>query len=168
VGASTELSKLLAMPDPLLSFRWVTEESFRGLPHTYVEKLDLPFNNLEVREGVYNGSSFTYFPGFHNVSAFGVTLYEDQNMTASKWVQGWKNDVKDFSTGLYNLPRGPNGYKYDLNVVLIDNEGSSIVTAILSGLFPLATSNFSLTYDSSNRLCVEQQFSCDDCTLKFI
>jgi hypothetical protein len=163
--AKTELSQLLGMNDPLLNFRWVVQESFAGLPHTFVERVDLPFNNIQLREGVYNASSFTYYPGFHNVSGFGITFYEDDCATVTQWVEGWKNAIKDFSTGLYNLPIT---YKHDLQVTLVDTFGNPIVKATLEGIFPTDTSNFSLEYSSSSRISVEQQFSCDNCKLEYL
>jgi hypothetical protein len=165
VAARTQLAELQSLDDPLLSFRWVVQENFAGLPKKYVEKVDLPFNNLDVREGVYNGSSFTYFPGTHNVSAFGVTFYEDDKATVTQWIQQWKNAIKDFSTGLYALPKD---YKKILDVHLLDTVGDTIMIAHLEGIFPTSTSNFSLTYEAAARISVEQQFSCDNCKLEFI
>jgi hypothetical protein len=165
MAAKTELSQLLAHNDPLLNFRWVIQESFANLPHRFVERIDIPFNNIQLREGVYNASSFTYYPGFHNVSGFGITFYEDDCATVTQWIEGWKNAIKDFSTGLYNLPVS---YKHNLEVILIDAKGDPIVKATLEGIFPTETSNFSLEYSSSSRISVEQQFSCDNCKLEYL
>lgn len=163
--AKTELAQLQALPDPLLNFRWVVQESFAGLPKSYVERVDLPFSNIQVREGIYNASSFTYFPGFHNISAFSMSFYEDKNATVLSWINQWKNKIKDFNTGLYKLP---STYKRDLKVHLLDQTGEDVMIVQLKGLFPAETSNLPLEYTSSNRITIEQQFSCDDGVIEFM
>ncbi len=162
----TDLAKLTkGRSDPLLNFKWVTEEFLFGLPGSYLESVDLPFNNLSVRQGIYNGGSFTYYPGTNNISSVSMTFYEDSEGSTVQWLEGWKAKVFDSKTGLRKLP---SNYKRVVQVHLLDTEGEKVITAVLEGLFPDATQNIQLSYNESGRITISQTFSCDNGSFKFL
>lgn len=160
----TDLQRILSRSDPLLNFKWVTEESLFGLPGNYLESVDVPFNNISVREGQYVGASFIYFPGTNNTSSVGITLYEDSEGSTVRWLESWKSAIVDFKTGLHNLPIE---YKRNLKVYMLDTMGEKVTTVYLEGIFPEATGNISLGYNESGRVIITQTFSCDNCRFDF-
>lgn len=150
-------------PDPLLTFRWIVEtipfgDGFEVGPE-YVETFELTFNNVKT-EGVFFGGGYNYFPGFHDVSAFNITFYADAKGNVLRWINHWKNQVKDFSTGLYNLPPQ---YKRDFVIILIDAAGNDVASYKCGGCWPADTSQIALDYnDGSGRVLLQQNFSVDD------
>lgn len=166
----TSINKLVSRPDPQLNFKWVVMSSMPdvggvSLPTEYVESVDIPFGNIQVAEGVFNCGSMTYFPGFHDTSAFGLVLYEDDQATALHYILNWKANVKNYATGAYKLPKQ---YKRDLRVRLLDTKNIGVVDFILEGIWPADTSNYSLQYTSSERLVVSQNFSIDNVQVKLL
>lgn len=164
----TSLQTLLGMPDPLLNFKWIcTSLPFDApfnLPVNYVEGIDLPFNNIAVGDKAHSASGYTYYPGTHDISSFSITFYEDVDASSSKYLHSWKTKVKDFDTGLYNLPTE---YKRDIVIQLLDQGNNPVIQATLVGCWPSDTGNFSLNYTDSGRLTVTQTFSVDGQKLEF-
>lgn len=173
-GGLTSLQKLLAMPDPLLTFKWVCTYLPFGHKLEYVESIDLPFLNVSIGDKTHMASGYIYFPGTHDISSFSMTFYEDSNGSSSKWIWGWKSKIKDFSTGLYNLPgtgsdddNAP-GFKKSIRVQLLDTANNPVISAQLIGVWPADTGNFGLNYtDTNGRVTVTQTFSVDDQKLTF-
>ena len=155
----TQLGKILTRPDPLLSFKWVSQLLPFELPSHYLEGIDLPFNNVAVHEGVYSASGYTYYPGSHNVASFNATFYMDSEGTSLKWLMAWKAKVKSFETGVYELPVK---YKQSWKVQLLDTTNKVIIQSELVGVWPSDTSAFSLNYTDNGRLTLQQAFSIDD------
>ena len=159
----TAISKLQARPDPLLNFKWLVETlpEVGGvkLDTSYVESIDLPLNNITAGDNWYGGSGYTCFPGPHTISSVSITLYEDSKGSSLKWLTAWKFLVKDFSTGLYNLP---SEFKKPMRVVLFDIKNMPVIRADIVGLFPLDTGNLSLNYTDSGRIILTQTLSVDD------
>ena len=153
--------------DPLMAWEWRLKDSHfllpngnRGVPASYIETIDLPFNNINVEDGLFGGGSYTYFPGFHDVSAFSVTFYEDNKAATLKFIKEWKALIKDFNTGFYNPPSKFKLQK--LPVVLMDSKGNTILEVELQGIWPAETGNLSLDTASTNRVQITQTFSIDD------
>jgi len=165
----TSLGLLLSLPDPLLSFKWVCSYLPYDHPVHYVEAIDLPFNNIDIGDKSHVAASYLYYPGTHNISAFSMTFYEDRHAKSLKFLNTWKNDIKDFKTGLYMLPGADNesGFKKSITVQLLDSANNPVVTAKLLGVWPSDTGNLGLNYTDANRLTITQTFSIDDEELTF-
>lgn len=161
---------VLNRPDPLLNFRWIVEtvpfgegtdaagRGFKVGPE-YVETFELTFNNVKV-DGVFFGGGYNYFPGFHDVSAFNITFYGDSGGNVLRWLNHWKSQVKDFNTGLYNLPPA---YKRDWVIILLDAQGNDVASYQCSGSWPADTGQLTLDYNDGNgRISLNQNFSVDN------
>ena len=168
-GGTTSLQKLLALPDPLLTFKWVCTALPFGHPLHYVESIDLPFNNIDVGDKIHVAASYFYYPSTHNINAFSMTFYEDSSAATLKWLLGWKSQVKDLSSGLYNLPGdGSSGYKQTIKVQLLDAGNNPVMEASLIGVWPSDTGNLPLnSTDVTGRIVISQNFSIDDQSLEF-
>lgn len=175
----TEVEKLLSLPDPLLSFKWVClllpfQDITRMRPE-YVEAVDLPFNNIGVAQGVFSAGGFTMYPTSHTVSTLAVTFYEDRFGTAGAYLQYWKSLVKNFETGEYGLPHSgiststsKPGYKQDILVALLDQKNEIVVRARVKDVFPSDTNALSLNYtDGTSRITMQQTFSVDDIVYEY-
>lgn len=158
----TQISKLMNRPDPLLSFKWVSPVLPFNLSSDYLESIDLPFNNIQVNDAMYTGSSYRYYPGSHDVSAFNASFYMDSKALSLKWILGWKARVKNFETGAYSLPKD---YKSSWKVQLLDTGNAKVAEWELSGVWPSETSAFSLNYTDNGRLILTQSFSIDDVSI---
>lgn len=166
----TQIEKILALPDPLLTYKWMCDtlpftDQF-GIKPEYMEAIDLPFNNIAAAQPYHSLGGYLLYPGTHTLSAFTATFYEDRFGTATSWILYWKSLIKNFKTGSYGMPeatdRGP-GYKQSIKVNLLDAKNDVVVGATLTGCWPSDTNPFSLTYtDFNGRLVIQQSFSVDD------
>lgn len=163
----TQIQKLQSRPDPQLNFKWVAEQSKLpfGLPSTYLEGIDISFNNIKVQEAIYGGSGYSYYPGTHDISAFSIQLYEDHEGNALRWILYWKSKIKSFKTGAYGLP---GAYKQPLSILLLDTKNNPVTRIKLTGVWPSETSNYQLNYTDSGRIIVSQSMSVDSQEISFL
>lgn len=167
-SVNTQIEQILQAnrPDPMMSFKWVCSDASLpfALPCHYLESVDLNWENIQVASAYYEAGSNSYFPGINDVSAINMTFYEDQLASAMQWIMEWKAAVKDMNTGFYNMP---STYKKDVNISLLDNKNREIMVVKLIGLWPEATSSWSLNYTDAGRLVVSQSFSIDNQKIEF-
>ncbi len=168
------LSDLIARrSDPQLSFTWACQDATLpfGLPSDFLEAVDIPFNNVKIGETIYANGGYNNFPGSHSISGVSMSFYEDDKGTTMRWIDTWKRKIKDFDTGYYNLPGdgldNSTGFKQQVSVELLNTRGERVYTVQLIGLWPEATSNYSLNYTDNGRIVVAQSFSIDDMKFKF-
>ena len=170
------LKEAYARPDPLLSFKWMladtTFPSFTpadqtgqltgtpiSLPRSYLEGIDLPFNNIEQGESVYFQGGKISFPGAHALGpTVSMTLYEDNDALTMKWLTAWKSNIKNFTDGTYFMPTQ---YKRDINLSMLNTKNDIVLNAKLIGLWPSDTTALQLGYGSGERLVMTQGFSID-------
>lgn len=169
MAINTQIQQIMetSRPDPLLSFKWVCPDSALpfGLPCHYLEAVELPFENV-TSSGHYEGGSNSYYPGISDLNGFNMTFYEDQKGNALKWLLAWKNRIKNFDTGIYKLPYGSDGYKQKMNISLLDTKNNEVITVEVQGIWPEATSAWSLNYNDAGRLVLSQAFSIDHQVIK--
>ncbi len=167
--AAPKLSEIInSHADPMLSFKWAAKSHTLpfGLHSTFLESVDLPFNNIGVGETIYTGGGYDVYPGSHTISSVNLVFYEDQLGTCLKWIELWKSKVKNFRNGIYNLPGdgglNSGGYKQQIDLQMLNTRDERILDVSLIGLWPEATSNWSLNYTDNGRLTISQAFSIDD------
>lgn len=165
----TDIGLLSKRPDPLLSTGWYIKVMPKSaasyhVDHTYVETIDLPFN--EIKSGAhFAGGGYNYFPEFHDISAFSVNFYADSEARVLSWIVNWRSKVKDFGSGLYGMP---SEYKDSMTVALMTVTQKVIATVELQGIWPASISNLDLNNDTPNKLVLAVTFSVDGQSIKII
>lgn len=168
MAGATQLSRMISRPDPLLLFHWEVKylpfsEEFGNIDGSYVESFELPFSNVTSGQ-VFFGGGYNYFPEFHDTSAFTMNFYGDCEGKTIKYLWGWKQKVKSFKTGLYNLP---SEYKKDITVMLRNPKGETVLEVTYLGCWPSDTAQIGLDYASNDRVIIPQTFSLDSMDIKF-
>lgn len=152
------ISKREGDQGPLWDWKWHCTSLPFGFRTDYVETVSLPFPSFNVKP-LFGGGTFTYYPGFEEISAFDMQLYEDQKVRAIEWLTMWKGRIRDPDTGAYFLPTN---YKYDIGIELLNDKNQSVVKATLKNCWPTQKGNWDLTNSSTNGILkVHQNFSCD-------
>lgn len=144
--------------DPLLDFKWACTSLPLGHDPTYVEEVDLPFQQISPKEGLFGAGQYTFHPAFQDISAFDITFYEDSQLNTSKWLQTWFERIRRPSDGAYYLPTN---YKFDIQLELMDTTGATVGRVTLINVWPTARGNWPLSYSGNDRLKVQQNFSVD-------
>lgn len=150
--------------DPLLEWKWVCTELPLGHDPTYVEEVDLPFPEIQQKEGLFGAGTYTYYPAFEDVSAFDITFYEDSQVNTSKWLKKWFERIRRPSDGAYYLPTN---YKFNIKLELKDTSGKTVMYVTLINCWPTSRGNWSLNYTSNERIKVQQNFSIDAVDFQF-
>lgn len=165
MAADTQIQRALARPDPMLNFKWevVAIPGDAIIDTSYIESFEIPFSNTRITN-VFMGGGYDYFPEFHDTSSFAVTFYADSKGLALKYLWNWKQEVKDFVTGRYNLP---SQFKRDWSVNALDTTGSIILTITYHGCWPADTNNITFDQEGSSRVTLSQTFSVDSMEITF-
>ena len=151
--------------EPMLDFYWVCTK-LPGHDPRYVESVSLPFPHFAVKEGLFGAGTFSYYPGFSDISAFDMVLYEDSQLSTVKWLKDWFNRIQNPEDGSFNLPAY---YKENVELELKDTTGKPLAYAILQNIWPTEKGNWDLKYSGTGeRLEVHQNFSIDSLELKFL
>ena len=162
--ADTQLSRALSRPDPFMNFKWVAKsvpfgEAVTSFDNSYIQNVELPFSNVQA-ESIFFCGAFKYFPGFSDTSAFNISFYGDSAGRSLSYLMYWKKQVKNFETGIYNLP---GQYKRDWTFALLNTSGDIVLEVEMIGCWPADTGQLSLAYDSSEALTFNQNFATDGC-----
>lgn len=151
--------------EPMLDFYWICTK-LPGHDPRYVESISMPFPSFSKKEGLFGAGAFSYYPGFSDISAFDIVLYEDQQLSTVKWLKQWSERIRNPNTGAFYLP---SFYKEDIEVELQNTQGKVIAQAILKNVWPTEKGNWDLKYTGTGeRLNVHQNFSIDSLVLKFL
>lgn len=150
--------------DPLFDFKWVCKSLPFGHDYSYVEEVGIPFPTINQKEGLFGAGTYTYYPGFEQTNAFDMTLYEDSVLSTTKWLEEWKNKVRNPSSGGYYLPRN---FKRNIPVELMNTEGTVVCEITLINCWPIGRAAWDLNYTNNNRLRVQQNFSIDRLEIAF-
>ena len=162
----TQLGRMLSRPDPMMTYLWEVQNlpfatDFLGTdPASYVEAFDVPFSNVKTT-GVLFGGGYNYFPEFHDTSAFSMTFYGDSQGRVLKWLWHWKQLVKDFNSGLYNVP---SEFKGDIVVNCLNTTGKPFLSITYHGCWPADTGNLPLDQEAA-KVSIQQTFSLDSMEL---
>jgi len=158
-GANTRSWRTAALSraDPLLQFDWDIHIQVGGLTHRpeFVENIVVPGTTVEA-EPIYRAGSRVYIATVHNVGAVSMRLYEDIQMSSTKFLRSW--------FGLIVKPNGDHGlpveYKGVIEVYPTDARGTRVAKIKCINVFP--TQNPPLTFGSENeRQSLDVEFSCD-------
>jgi hypothetical protein len=160
----TAITKVENIPDPLLSFKWGADILPFGLPAHYLESVSLGFLNLQAKDGFFQAGTYTYSAGFHEPTPVSCTFYEDRFATTLRWIHGWKQQVKDFRSGVYGIP---SQYKKTMTVTMMDNDNDPVLVITFIDIWPSETSSLELNYESTERIKISQAFSVDSIELDF-
>lgn len=159
--ARTQLERALARPDPMLTFKWevtsIPEPNYPNIDTSYIESFEVPFSNVRSTN-VFFGGGYNYFPEFHDTSAITIVFYGDSDGRALAYLWEWKQTVKSFDTGLYNLP---NNFKRDWKLQLLDTRGTVIATVTYHGCWPADTNPITFDQEGTGRVTFSQVFSID-------
>lgn len=143
---------------PLWDWKWHCTSLPYGMDTDYVESISLPFPSFNIKP-LFGAGTFSYYPGFEEVQAFDIQFYEDEALRTSKWLQMWKERIRDPDVGAFYLPTN---YKMDMEFELLNNQNARVMTAVCKNVWPSTKSNWELNYTSTNgMLKVHQNFSTD-------
>lgn len=171
MAAQTHIGRALKRPDPMLTFKWIPKVIVGPQPDlidtSYVEQISLPMTNVSSATALIGGS-YDHFPEFDDTSPFSVSFYSDCEGRALAYLWAWKNQVKRMSGGLYNLPHGPNGFKYSWPIQVLNTKGEPVVEALIKGVWPTDTTPLEFSQDGSSRIILSQTFCADSVDYNFL
>ncbi len=143
---------------PIHDWKWVCTSLPFGHDPDYCESVNIPLPNFNQKP-LFGAGTFTFYPGFEEVTAFDCQFYEDVNMRTSAWLDMWRHKIRDPETGAFSLPPE---YKWDLTFDLLDDRNTKIVSIVARNCWPTSIGPWDLNYTSTNGLLkVQQNFSTD-------
>lgn len=106
----------------------------------------------------YGRGTMLYYPGAVNISAAGMSFYEDENYSVLDYLYEWWHNVYDPRTGNYGLP---GTYKKQIIAKVYDLIGNERKTYTLDGAWPTEIAPIQYSYNDSNRVIIQATFSLD-------
>lgn len=153
-------STVLSLRDPAGMGRWIAffDATLIGRGGINVESIEVPLLETGSHERVYGGEGYS-FPNFASKAPIQVSIYEDDQYSATNWIQNWKLKIYDPKTQIYGLPVD---YLKDLTVFLLPVDSNTKPTGkiTIEGLFPIETSGRSFNYHTiDGRIVLQASFS---------
>lgn len=143
---------------PIHDWKWHCTSLPYGFDTDYVEQVNLPFPSFSVKP-LFGAGTFSYYPGFMEISAFNMEFHEDITLRTTTWLTQWRERIRDPKNGAYYLPKN---YKEDLNFELLDDKNNTILKVVAKNCFPTQANDWNLNYTSTNGLLkVGVNFSTD-------
>lgn len=142
------INKTQGDKSPIFSFMWLCVEAPFGMDPQYIEEVDIPLPSL-AQKPLFGAGTFTYYPGFQEISSFNIKVREDVSMRATKWLLKWIETIRDPDTGAYALP---SAYKKEFKFELYDTTGSVVCTATARGCWPTTSEAWPLAGNSNEIL----------------
>lgn len=133
---------------PIHDWKWRCLSLPFGMDTDYVETVGIPFPSFNIKP-LFGAGTFTYYPGFEEISAFDIQMHEDISLRTLKWLTMWKERIRDPETGAYFLPTN---YKHDLQFALLNDQNQKILTINAKNCWPSQKSNWDLVNTSTNGL----------------
>lgn len=143
---------------PVHEWKWHCTQLPYGFDTDYVETVGIPFSSFNIKP-LFGAGTFTYYPGFQEISAFDIQFYEDISLRTTKWLTQWKERIRDPNNGAFYLPYH---YKEDMHFELLDDFNNTILRMVAVNCWPSQKNNWDLNYTSTNGLLkVHANFSTD-------
>ncbi len=144
--------------EPIHAWKWACLSLPFGMDVDYCETVDLPKPSF-AQKNLFAAGTFSFYPGFQEISAFDCIFHEDISLRTSDWLTGWRNKMRDPETGAYALPPE---YKYPLTFGLFSSNNKMILKAECRNCWPTTEAAWSLNYNGGNELLkVNINFSTD-------
>lgn len=158
-NSSGWLAKMQARPDPHLLHQWKVTMPF-GLDSSYVESIHFGLPQVDDIQ-IFRGGTFVYMAGIKNVPSVSMVLYEDNEFTATKWVNKWRQLIYN-DAGQYNPTRA---YKKTIKINPQNENWQDIVTIELAGAWPYGLPSYAFQSEIL-RTELPLQFRIDDIVVK--
>lgn len=147
---------------PVHDWKWVCTSLPFGMDSDYCESVNIPLPSFNQKP-LFGAGTFTFYPGFEEVSAFDCEFYEDISMRTSTWLEMWRHMIRNPETGAFSLPTR---YKRDMTFDLVNDSNTPILTIVARNCWPTTIGPWNLNYTGGNGLLkVQQNFSTDGFSL---
>ena len=171
-----DLQKMYSRADPQLTFEFEVElpnvspfygsAGFLAIPDEYIEDIELPTDNIESGNEVYVNARKIALPGKISCAEFNVKFYAEHKHYVLRYLEAWKASTVT-PKGIYNLPYAKEGGFMKPIKCHLKANGMRVLTVELYGCWPTNRPAMSMQSTASERLILDQSFSCNGARLIF-
>ena len=171
-----DLQKMYARQDPQLTFEFEVEmpdispfygsAGFGAIPDEYVEDIELPTDSIDGGNDVYVNARKIGLPGKISCAEFNVKFYAEHKHYVLRYLEAWKASTVT-PKGIYNLPYAKEGGYMKPVKCHLKAGGTRVLTVELYGCWPTNRPAMSMQSATSDRLVLDQSFSCNGARLIF-
>lgn len=156
-GRGGWLPRLQNRADPLMEIDWVPILPL-GLEPEYVEEIQWSHARFNASTGIYQHGARVYMIEGMEHAPITLTFYEDRMLTVTSWLYKWRSLQFDE----YNRTFGwPSDYKLDIVALMKDVKNNTVGRVLFVGCFPTNFPQLNMQSDSSTRVRLQAEFSCD-------
>jgi len=159
---SISFEDIVGLGDPAPAWRYYCQfPTINGyfISPQAVQRIGLPHASVEVNP-TYIAAWAKNYPKDVSVGQLTFTLFEDIIYSAIQYFMVWRSLVVDDS-GNYGIPGGPNGYKKDIRVDLLDYTGTSALSLTYIGCYPMGPMEYMLDSETSQVVTTAVNISVD-------
>lgn len=154
------LGKMLARPDPLLSFDWevilptITMAKAYSLGSEYVESCSLVLPEYSARQVRQNGRFVSYPEATVNIGTVSMQVYADLQNNAFSYFHAWRTLIHP-TDGVFGTPKqskhtpGYSGYKNDVILLAKSPYNEDLFSVTYQGAWPTSITT-TVDFNSSN------------------
>lgn len=168
-----ELGKLLARPDPLLSFQWevilptITMSKSYSLGSEYVESCSLVLPEYSVRQVRQNGRYVSYPESTVNLGTVHMQIYGDLQNNAFSYFHAWRTLIHP-TDGVFGTPKqskymsGYSGYKNDIILLAKSPYNEDLFSVTYQNAWPYSIGTTEDFNSSGDRISFVVEFAIDN------
>lgn len=148
--------RLQQRPDPVFDIDWIPELPL-GLPAEYVEEVQFSLPRFSASQGIPHNGSPVFIVESREVGPVSITFYEDNLLTVTNWLTVWQQQISPDGIR-FNYQ---SAYKFPIRLYQTDAIGRVVGQYVFYGTFPTSFPQISLLSESSTRIKLVAEFSCD-------
>lgn len=171
--SSGEIARLIARPDPLLSFNWevalpqINASKAYNLGSEYVERCSVVLPDFGTRQVRQFGRYNSYPESTVSTNTVSIQFYGDVQNTAFTYLNAWRTLVHP-QAGVFGTPKSPksspsiSGYKQNIVLYTKDSYNETVFSITYINAWPTSI-EASTDFNSDNdRISFIAQFAIDD------
>ena len=146
------------------NYKWILTIPAIDFDQKLIESVSFPTSEFSA-DPFHIGGGEIFLPSFKRIGTVSIEFLEDTRGSMLRMLEDWKSEIVS-EDGVFGYPSGATGFKKEALLILLDGQNNEHTRIRLLNMFPLRLSTIRMSYDSSNKILVIQDFAIDDAVIE--